>query len=113
MTEVGFKALTRKMAQRDECLPVASPMFENIALYLSIPTRVAVFVAEAAKDLGGSVPLLGRRGLIVGEDLVDDRLEGAELGRVPSPNRGNRLGVCKGLSDRDPGEPELAGNLPD
>jgi hypothetical protein len=113
MTKVGFKPLTGKMAQRDEGLPVAPPVIENIALYLSIPARVAVFVAEAAKDLSGSVPLLDRRGLIVGEDLVNDRLERTELRRVAFPNRGNRLGMCKGLPDRDPGETELAGNLPD
>jgi hypothetical protein len=113
MTEVGFKALPREMAQGNEGLPVAPPVFEDVALHLSIPARVAVFVAEAAKDLSGCVPLLGRSGLVVGEDLVDDRLEGAEPWRVASPNRGNRLGMCKGLSDRDPGEPELAGDLSD
>jgi hypothetical protein len=112
MTKVGFKAMTWKMAQRDECLAVASPMFENIALYLSLPTRIGVFVAEAI-DLGGSAPLLDRHGLIVTENLVGLRLKAAKLRCVTFPNRGNRLGMCKGLPDRDPGEAELAGNLPD
>jgi hypothetical protein len=102
MTEVGFKALTREMAQGDECLPVALPMLEDIPLYLSIPAKVAVFVAEATKDLGSGVPLLGRRGLIVGEDLVDDRQEGAELGRVAFPNHRNWLAVRKGLPNLTP-----------
>ena len=53
----------------------------DVALHLGVAAGVAVLVAEAAEDLGGGVPLLGRGGLVVGEDLVDGRLEGAELGR--------------------------------
>jgi hypothetical protein len=66
-----------------------------------------VFVAEAAKDLGGGVPLLGRGGSVVGADLVDGRPEGTELGRGAVAGRGDGLGMLGGLPDGEPGGPEF------
>ena len=40
-------------------------------------------------------------------------LEGAELGRRPVADLGDGLGLLEGLPDGDPGEAELAGDLPD
>jgi hypothetical protein len=39
-----------------------------------------VLITKATVDLSGGVPLLGRSGLVVGEDLVDDRLDRSEPG---------------------------------
>ena len=72
VAEVGLEAVAREMAQGDEGLPMPSAVLANIALDLGIAAAVAVLVAEAAEDLRGGVPLLGRGGLVVGQDLVDD-----------------------------------------
>src|SRR5512135_1503233 len=60
VAEIRLEALAREMAQGDERLLPPPPVLEHIALHLGVPAGVAVFVAEAAKDLGGGVPLLGR-----------------------------------------------------
>jgi hypothetical protein len=57
--------------------------------------------------------MLGWRGLIVGKDLVERPLEWAQLERVSFRKFGNRLGLCQGLPDGDPGEHALVSNLPD
>ena len=68
----------------------------HVALHLSVPTAVAVLVAEAAKHLGGGVPLLGRGLLVVGQDLVDDGLKGAQDGCGAVPGLGERIGLGLG-----------------
>ena len=113
VTEVGLEVLAGEVAQRNECLLVAWPELEHVALHLGVAAGVAVLVAEAAKDLCGGVPLFGRGVLVVGEDLVDGRLEGTELGRGPVARSRDGLGVLQGLANGDPGEVELAGDLPD
>ena len=65
-------------------------VLEEVALHLGVTAGVAVLVAEAAEDLRGGVPLLGRGLLVVGQDLVDDRLERPQDGR----------GSVSGLRDR-------------
>ena len=75
VAEIGFESLTGKMSQRNKRFLLPASVLAQIALHLSIPASVAVFVAEAPEDLGGGVPLLGRGVFVVDEDLVDDRLE--------------------------------------
>ena len=75
VAEIGFEALAREMAQRDEGFLMRTSVLAQVALHLGVTAGVAVLVAEAPEELGGGVPLLGRCGLVVGQDLVDDRLE--------------------------------------
>ena len=90
------------------------PVLEDVALDLGIAAGVAVLVAEAAMDLGGGVPLLGRGVLVVGEDAVDDRLDRAEEGSLPVPGRGGRgLGMVEDMPDGLASVSELPGDLPD
>jgi hypothetical protein len=56
------------MAQRNERLLISSSVLAEIALDLGIAAVVAVLVAEAAIDLRGGVPLLGRGGPRRGSD---------------------------------------------
>jgi hypothetical protein len=59
-----------------------------------------VFVAEASEHLSGGVPLLGRGGFVVDQDLIDDRLERPQHGgRAVS---GQRLGMWLGMLERMP-----------
>ena len=62
----------------------------DVASDLGVAAGVAVLVAEAAEDLHGGVPLLGRCLLVVGQDLVDDRRETA-------PARGRFAAGCDGM----------------
>ena len=93
----------------------SAAVLAEVALDLGVAAGVAVLVAEAAEDLGGGVPLLGRGVLVVGEDLVDDRLERPEQRGDPVPGRweGIGLGMLEDLPDGVPGVPEFAGDLPD
>ena len=77
VSEIGFEALARQMPQRDEGFLMSPPVLADIALDLGIAAAVVVLVAEAPVDLRGGVPLLGRGGLVIDEDLVDDRPEAA------------------------------------
>ena len=60
-----------------------------------------VVVAETAEELGGSVPLLGRRGLIIDQDLVDDLLDRSQerSESVPGRRQGIRLGLLEDFPD--------------
>ena len=80
VAEIGLEPLAREMAQGNEGLLMSAFVLEHVALDLAVAAAVAVFVLEATKDLHGGVALLGRRLLVVGQDLVDDRLEGPEDG---------------------------------
>jgi hypothetical protein len=57
-------------------------MLEHITLNLGISSGVGVLIAKATVDLSGGVALLGRSVLVVGEDLVDDRLDRSEPGSL-------------------------------
>ena len=50
MPEIRFEALSWKMAQRDEGLPLRSSVLEDITLHLGIATAVAVLIAKATKQ---------------------------------------------------------------
>ena len=54
-------------------------MLADVALNLGVAAEVTLLVTEAAVDLGGGVPLLGRGGFVVEEDLIDQRLERPQL----------------------------------
>ena len=62
VAEVGLEATAREVAQGDEGLAMSASVLEHVALDLGVAAGVAVLVAEAAEDLGGGVPLLGRGG---------------------------------------------------
>ena len=81
VSEIGFEALARKMAQRDERFLMPRSVLAHIALHLGIAAAVTVFVAEPPEDLSGGVPLLARGGLVVDQDLVNDRVKRPEPGR--------------------------------
>ena len=74
-----------------------------------------MLVAKATKHLRGGVPLLGRCGLVVGENLVDGALKGTEDRSlsVREPGDGVRLGVPQDLADRVSRKIELPGRSPD
>ena len=110
VAEVGLDASSRQVAQGDEGLAMSPPVLEHVALDLGIAAGVGVLVAEAAMDLGGGVPLLGRGVLVVGEDAIDDRLDRAEEGGLPVPvRRGRGLGMAEDMPDGLAGVSELLG----
>src|SRR5579885_2293530 len=103
------------MPQGNEGLLISTSVLAEITLDLGIAAVVAGLVAEAAIDLRGGVALLGRGGPVLDEDLVDEGLEGAELGSRPVPGQelGMGVGMHEGVPDGPPGVSELAGDLPD
>jgi len=112
---LGFETLTGKVSQRNECFLVPGPMLPHVALHLSVPTAVVMFVTEAAEDLGRSVPLLGRGVLVVNQDLVDDRLNRSQKRSesIPGWREGVRLSLLENLADSDSRMLEFAGDLAD
>jgi hypothetical protein len=99
--EIGFETLARQMGQGDERFLTLASMLAEVALYLSVTAAVAVFVAEPPEELCGGVPLLGRCGLVVDQDLIDDRLDRSqERGEsVPGRRQGIRLGLLEDSPD--------------
>jgi hypothetical protein len=84
-------------------------------LNLGIPAAVVVFVAKASEHLSGGVPLLGRGGFVVDQDLVDDRLERPQPGgrTVPGQRPGMRFRMRESMPDGSSGVSELPGDLSD
>src|SRR3954447_3565154 len=87
----------------------------QVALHLAVTTGIAMLVAEAAEHLHGGVPLLGRGVLVVGQDLVDDRMERPQdwCGPVVGPCVGMGLGLGEDLADLPPGVMKGARDLSD
>src|SRR5262245_9504519 len=125
VSEVRFKPLTGCVIEWDECLAlVESPLLE-VSLDRVVAAGVAVFGDESPVDLTGGVPLLGWRGEILRQDVIDNVSDGIEdsrwsrlvervgfglgigqrfengLGRVTEPTRNGADGltVTPGLSD--------------
>jgi hypothetical protein len=73
-----------------------------------------MLITEATMDLCGGVPLLGRGVLVVGEDLLDERLDRAEDGSlsVPGPD-GLGFSVVEDMPDGLACMSELSGDLSD
>ena len=113
MAEVDLEAEAREMSQRDEGFLMSAAMLEQVALHLGVTASVPVLVAESTKRLRSGVPLLGRIGLVVDQDLIDDRLEGTEHRRGAIPNRRGGLGMVEDLPDGNSREIECPGDLPD
>ena len=113
--EIGFETLARQMGQRNERFLTAASVLAEVALDLSVPAAVGVFVAESPEELGGGVPLLGRCGLVVDQDLVDDRLDRPQerSESVPGRRQGIRLGLLEDFPDGVSRMPEFDRDLAD
>src|SRR5512143_703670 len=94
---------------------MSHPVSPEITLQLAVTAGITVLVAEAAEHLHGSVPLLGRGVLVVGQDLVDDRPERPQDrgGSLVSPGVGSRLGLGEDLTNLPPGVMKRARDLAD
>jgi len=102
------------MSQGDEGLPISPPVLEHLTLDLGIPAGIVVLVAKSTHDLSGGVPLLERGVLIIGQNLIDDRLNRAKDGSrsLPGP-RSRRLGIGEDVPDGLSGMSKLSGDLSD
>jgi hypothetical protein len=89
----------------DEGLLMPDAFPPQVALDLGVAAGVAVLVVESPIDLGGGMPLLGRRGLVVDQDLIDDRVERPQdrSGSLVGPGVGPRFGLGQDPTDLPPG----------
>ena len=115
VSEIGFEALAGEVSQRDERFLMPASMLTQIPLHLGITAAVVMFVAEAPEELCGGVPLLGRGGFVVDEDLVDDRLDRPQQRSESIPRRRARigLGLFENLANGVARMSEFAGDLAD
>src|SRR5271166_2728810 len=90
-------------------------MLEHITLHLGVAAAVAVLIAEATIHLRRGMPLLGRGGFIIDQDLVDDRRDGTqERSRAGSGPGGQwRFTMVEGMPNGFSRVIELSGDLPD
>ena len=88
----SFQPLARIVDKRDERHLVPLPMARDVPPDLVVAAGVALLAHQPAKDLHRRVPLLRRGLFVVGQDLVDDRLEPPQLGGLPIFGPGIRLG---------------------
>ena len=94
VAEVGLQAVARVMGQGDEGLAVrAAGACGDVASDLVVAAGVAVLVAQAAEDLHGGVPLLGRGVLVGGQDWSMSGVERAEDGRAAASSAGVGIGL--------------------
>ena len=78
VTEVGFEALARIVVKRNEGLELLALLTADIAPDAIVAPGVVVLGLQAAKNLGGGMPLF-TRGLMVGfQNDVDNRLKGID-----------------------------------
>jgi len=80
LAEIRFDPLTRPMIQRDERLGLVLPMPIHKPPHGIIPARVSVFVPDPLEDSHPRMPLLGRRGFILFENLQDAIMKPSQLG---------------------------------
>ena len=101
VAEIRLETAGWEMAQGDEGLSMAALVLP-IALDLAVAPAVAVFVSEATKHLHGGMALLGRRLLVVDQDLVDDRHEGSQDrgGPISGQRTRIRLAMLQDMPDR-------------
>src|SRR3974377_2322227 len=103
------------MSQRDERFPLSTSMLEHVALHLGVTAAVAILIAEATKHLSRGMPLLGRCGFVIDQDLVDHRLDRTQEGSLPlsGPWGWQRFGMIESMPDGPSGVFELSGDLSD
>jgi hypothetical protein len=90
VSEVSFEPPAGRVVERDERLTSVATALLKVSLDGQVAAGVVVFGDESAEDLRGGVPLLGRCGLILREDVVNDGPHGIEDGSR------SRLGHCIG-----------------
>jgi hypothetical protein len=102
--ELGLGADAGPVVERDERVAAVAASSLEVAADLVVLAGVALLGDQASVDLGGGVPLLPGRGLILGEDGVNGVAERAEDRGWPRLNDGvgRRLGVLQGFADRCP-----------
>jgi len=98
VAKVTFQALAGIVVQGDEGLALPGALGQ-VRAHAFVGAGKPVFVAEAAKDLGGGVTLLARRLLIVLHDGVDEGLERIQDRRQPAALVRFGLGVTEDLTD--------------
>ncbi len=115
VTEISLEPLAGKMPQRNERFALSTAMLEHITLHLGVAAAVAVLIAEATIHLRRGMPLLGRGGFIIDQDLVDDRRDGTqERSRAGSGPGGQwRFSMVEGMPNGFSRVIELSGDLPD
>jgi hypothetical protein len=79
VTEVRFQALTRITRQRDKRLDVLPLGFADVATHSIVTAGITMLIPQTFEDAPIRVSLLGRRLFIVGKNLLDDGMKGAEL----------------------------------
>jgi hypothetical protein len=99
VAEIRLEPLAGKVRKRNISLSVGKSMLGDVTPHLDISAAVVVLVAKATPYLRSGVPLLGRRGLVVAKDFVDDRLNWSEdwCGAIPGRRNGTGLGMIENL----------------
>lgn len=112
VTEIGFQTLTRIVRQRNERLGAAPLYLTHEATHGIAATIVTVLVTQAFEDPLAGVPLLRRRQLIVAENLLDDVMKPAQLGRrrLARTRKRLRLGLRQCFADFTPRMVKSAGD---
>lgn len=88
VAEVRFQPLARITHQRDKRLDVLPLGLADITAHGIVTAAITMLVPQPLEDAPIGVSLLGRRLLIVGKNLLDDRMKGAELARRWFPRAG-------------------------
>jgi hypothetical protein len=111
--EVRLQSPARRMSQRDKRLSLGPAHPADVTANLVVATRVAVFVPQTTIELRRRVLLLARGLLILGQDLLNDRLVGTQPWCRPVPRQSVRMGLTlfQHLPDLPPGMVEPPGNL--
>jgi len=101
VAEVRFKPLAWIARERDKRLDVQALHFANVAAHGIVAAQVTVLVAQPLEDATVGMPLLGRRLFIIGENLLDDVMKAAELGRprFAGPSKRLRLWVGQNFAN--------------
>jgi len=94
VAEVGLHPPAGRMCQRHEGFSRFSPVRSHKASDLRIAAFVVMFLAQMPVDLSGCVPLFGRGGLVIQQDLPDQGFERPEQRSVPDPLLGQRVRFC-------------------
>ena len=110
--EVGLGAMAGRVRQRDERLAAVEALLLQVAPDLVVAAGVVVLGDEPSEDLGGGVALLGRRGPVGDEDVIDDgaeRPEGRCRARLGEGVR-DRLGVGDRFTHGVPSDAQSEGD---